>query len=1040
MVGPLSAEEARILTATPQFRVQREGRRARFGWVAMLAAALLLALPTPTRAEGARWDGLAETIFQNYGRQEGLPHPVPTALAQDTDGFLWIGTQGGLARWDGYRFQAYKPDARQPGALPDGWIHALHTDPHGRLWIGTSAGGLVLYDGMQDRFTPVPVDAEIDGRTHIEVIADDGAGGLWLGTEAGLRHLDPQSRAVYALRHDAQDPASLPDDKIGAVLRDHTGRLWVGTGKGLVRRDTEPGPFRPVPLTDFAEGLPQITALYEGADGRIWIGTVRHGVYVADAGGDTAQPAITLAGADPALQTDTVSEICAASSQEIWASTRGGGLVVIEPATGRMRRIRHDRTVPNSLAHDDLWTLLRDDAGSIWTGGTGGLSYHPPSLVAVSTLFGASDRPKGLIGADPFSILPTADGRVWFGYLNGGIDIVDPQAGLAAALRPDPNRPDTALPRDIVTGMAEVPGGTVFAGTRRGVYRVTGDGHDVAAWPVAQRDLHAPVETMLYDRGVLWLGGMEDGLWGVRPEDGSVITHVLAGQSVNSLLSGTGQDLWVGMVSGLARLDQATGAIEQIRPDPTDETALPARFVSSLLFDRDGRLWVATFGGGVAVMTGRDAAGRPRFHRLGVAEGLPHANADTLEPGPDGTIWVGTDDGLAVIDPATLSVRALRRADGAVLADYFTNSGAIDSADEALFGSIGGVSILRPERPGSWGFRPPVVVSDIRVGGKALPIGPFNGAGTPPPLELTPEADSLAVEFAALDFTAPSLNRYAYRLEGFDRDWIETDATRRLAVYTNLPPGSYTLRLRGSNRDGVWTERALSIPIQVLPAWYQTLWFELLAGFAALAAVAALVRSRTAMLRLRQAELERQVDERTADLSAANDQLLEMATTDPLTGCANRRHFVERAGALIALTQRQATPLTLVLLDLDYFKTINDTHGHPAGDAMLSMIGTLMRDLIRSTDLLGRLGGEEFALLMPNTSGSGAAQLADRLRGAIEQAELTVGGARLRITASLGMAVRHPGEGFDALYARADAALYAAKTAGRNRISVAAAS
>jgi diguanylate cyclase (GGDEF)-like protein len=1032
------------LTATPQFRVQREGRRARLCWVAMLSAALFLALPISGQADppapDSRWSGLAETIFQNYGRQEGLPHPVPTALAQDADGFLWVGTQGGLARWDGYRFEAYKPDPRKPGALPDGWIHALHTDPRGRLWIGTSASGLVLYDRMQDRFTPIPVDAEIDGRTHIEVIADDGTGGLWLATEDGLRHLDPQSGALRALRHDAQDPASLPDNKIGAVLCDRAGRLWVGTGRGLVRQDTEASPFRPVPLADFAEGTPQITALHEAADGRIWIGTVRHGVYVADAGGDTARPAITLAGADTALQTDTVSAISAAGPQEIWAATRGGGLVVIELATGRMRRIRHDRTLPNSLAHDDLWTLLQDDAGSIWVGGTGGLSYHPPSLVAVSTLFGASDRPNGLSGADPYSILPTTDGRVWFGYLNGGVDIVDPHAGLVAALRPDSNRPETALPQDIVTGMAEIPGGPVFIGTRRGVYRVTGAGHDVAAWPMAQHDPHAPVETLLFDRGVLWLGGLEDGLWGVRPEDGAVISHVLADQSVNCLLSGTGQDLWIGMLSGLARLDRATGEIEQIRPDPADEAALPARFVSSLLFDKDGRLWVATFGGGVAVMTGRDAGGRPRFHRLGVADGLPHANADTLEPGPDGTIWVGTDDGLAVIDTATLSVRPLRRADGAVLADYFTSSGAVDRAGEALFGSIGGVAILRPERPGNWELRAPIVVSDIRVGGKALPIGPFNGAGTPPPLEVTPEADSLAVEFAALDFTAPSRNRYAYRLEGFDRDWVETDATRRLAVYTNLPPGRYTLRLRGSNRDGIWTERALSIPIRVLPAWYQTLWFELLAGFAALAAVAALVRSRTGLLRRRQAELERQVAERTADLSAANDQLVEMATTDPLTGCANRRHFVERAGALIALGQRQGTPLTLVLLDLDHFKTINDTHGHPAGDAMLSMIGTLTRDLIRSTDLLGRLGGEEFALLMPNTTALGAAQLADRLRRAIEQAELPVGGARLRITASLGMAVRHPGEGFDALYARADAALYAAKTAGRNRLSVAAAS
>ncbi len=1031
------------MIATAQFRVSYAGRRARWYWVAMLVAALLCLAPQQGRAQDPRWGALAETVFQNFGRQEGLPHPVPTALAQDGDGFIWIGTQGGLARWDGYRFHAYRQDAQKPGALPDGWIRALHIDPQGRLWIGGSAGGLALYDAAQDRFVSFALEAAIDGRTHVGGITDDGAGGLWIGTDDGLRHLDPKSRAVQAWRHSATDPASLPNDKIAAVLRDHAGRLWAGSGAGLVRRDAAAGPFRAVALADFTESAPQITTLFESADGRVWIGTVRHGVYVAEPGSDTAQPAIALAGADPALQTNTVSAICVAGPHELWAATRDAGLISIDTETGRLRRIRHDRTLPNSLAHDDVWALLRDNAGSIWTGGTGGLSYHPPSLLAVSTLFGASDRPNGLVSADPFSLLATADGKVWFGYLAGGVDIVDPAIGRVASLRPDPAKPETALPQDIVTGLTEAPGGQVFAATRRGLYRIAGADHQVKLWPVGQRDPHASIEAILYDHGVVWFGGLTDGLWGVRPEDGTVVfgpaqAQDLAKETVTCLLGGGERDLWVGTLNGLVRIDRATGAIERILPDPADPASLPARFVSSMLFDHDGRLWISTFGGGMALMTGRDASGRPRFHRLGVADGLPHANVDTLLSGPEGAIWIGTDDGLAVIDTKSFAIRPLHRADGVVLSDYFTHSGTIAGAGEALFGSIGGVSVLRPEQPGSWGFRPPVVVSDIRVGGKPLPIGPFNGTGASQPLALTPDADSLAVEFSALDYTAPSRNRYAYRLEGFDQDWTETDANRRLAVYTNLPPGRYTLRLKGSNRDGLWTERVLSIPIQVLPAWYQTLWFEFLVGLAALAVVMAVVRSRTTLLRRRQAELERQVAERTADLSAVHDRLLAMATTDTLTGCANRRRFVERAGEMIALAQRQNSPLTLVLLDLDHFKLVNDTHGHPAGDAVLARIGAVMREMVRATDQLGRLGGEEFALLMPDTTVLGAAQLADRLRAAIAQADQPIDGLDLRITASLGMAARQTGESFDTLYARADAALYAAKTGGRNRVSVAA--
>jgi len=402
----------------------------------------------------------------------------------------------------------------------------------------------------------------------------------------------------------------------------------------------------------------------------------------------------------------------------------------------------------------------------------------------------------------------------------------------------------------------------------------------------------------------------------------------------------------------------------------------------------------------------------------------------------EGRVWAGTDDGLAVIDPETFAVRALHRAEGSPLADYFVNAGTVDRQGEPIFGAKGGVSVVRGAPPPLWDFHPPVVVSDVRIAGQRVPSGRFNGAGSKVPLQLTPDTNSIAIEFAALDFTAPERNRYAYKLEGFDRDWIETDATRRLAAYTNLPPGDYALRLRGSNRDGVWTERQLALPIRVLPAWYQTFWFDLAMAALAVAVMAGITRSRTAILRRRQVELERQIAARTADLRAANDRLFDLATTDPLTGCLNRREFVERARDLIALSGRYGAPPSLLVLDIDNFKQVNDTHGHPVGDEVLRVTGGVCQRHIRATDLLGRLGGEEFAILMPHTAIVGAMLLADRLREAIKAAETATGERSIHVTASLGLAELRPGEDFDQLYARADAALYAAKDAGRDRVMV----
>jgi diguanylate cyclase (GGDEF)-like protein len=203
-----------------------------------------------------------------------------------------------------------------------------------------------------------------------------------------------------------------------------------------------------------------------------------------------------------------------------------------------------------------------------------------------------------------------------------------------------------------------------------------------------------------------------------------------------------------------------------------------------------------------------------------------------------------------------------------------------------------------------------------------------------------------------------------------------------------------------------------------------------------LAAMAAFVGRRTATLRRRQGELERQIAKRTADLQAANERLSELATTDPLTGCGNRRHFMERAHELMALGRR-GMPMSLAIMDLDHFKLINDSHGHPIGDEVLRLAGRTAREQVRVTDLIGRIGGEEFAVLMPNTRAAAALTLADRLRAALADAELTVGDLTIRATASLGLAEQRDGEDFDGLYARADAALYAAKEGGRNRVVLA---
>lgn len=993
------------------------------GSIRLLCLTLIFALFAfaPAKAAG-RWGDLAATVFHAYGRDQGLPHPVPTALAQDRQGFLWVGTQGGLARWDGYRFQAWRADPGVAGSLPDDWVQTLHVDPAGRLWIGTAAGHLAWYDGARDQFVAVPLGLAA-GHIHVGAIADDGTGGLWIGTDDGLRHLDPGAQRVSAVGGTGA---------VLALLRDHSGALWIGTASGLARRATGSTALAAIPLPGATGG---VSALFEEPNGRIWIGTVQNGLFVIDTPGAAPRPIATGA----AIAPNSVSSLARAGPHEIWAGLRSSGIVAIDTRTSETRAIRHDRTLPNSLAHDDVWALLTDNAGSIWVGGTGGLSHHLPSPGGViSTVFGALDGPGNLSGADVLSILATRDGRIWLGYIDGGVDVIDPARGRVAALRPG----ESGLPRESVFAMVEAEDGIVYIGTRRGLFASDRAARSARPILLSGPDPHMAIDALLLDAGQLWIGGERDGLWqGAAHGGGSIALKQidpakLSNANITVIARGTGSDLWVGTRNGLNRIDVASGTIDRIMADPADREALGGRFVSGLLIDRKGRLWVGTFGGGLALATGRWADGRPIFRRFGLAEGLPHTNVDSLAMDSAGTIWASTDDGLAMVDPANFAIRSITASDGSVLRDYFVGSRGSDAAGEALFGAKGGLAIVRPGVLPRWRFKAPIVVTDLRVGGIARPIGPLDASGDVAPIILTHDTNSLTVEFAALDFTAPDHNLYAYKLDGFDRDWTETDPSRRLAAYTNLPPGDYVLRLRGSNREGVWTERDLAIPIRVRAAWHQSNWVRGAVALILVWGLMALMRWRTRHLHRRQSELEQQIAERTADLQAANERLMLLTRTDTLTGLASRQHFVEGAHEFIALANRHAVPCSLIVLDLDEFKHVNDTWGHPAGDAALAMTGKILSSLVRVTDLVGRLGGEEFAIAMPHTEIDGARLLAERLRAAVAAGHVAADGETIRVTASFGVAELSAEEDFESLYARADAALYSAKERGRNRIEI----
>ena len=865
--------------------------------------ALFCLLPCMSRAQLAagadgapRWEHLADPVFAHLSLEQGLPHQLVMALAQDRSGFLWLGTQGGLARWDGYRFRAYLPQADDPYSMPDNSIQSLHTDRQGHLWIGTSTRGLVRYDAQSERFLRLPVGGS-NGIRHVLVntICDADGEGIWVGSRGGLDLVRAQQQggiSVLHMQHDPADSGSLPSDEIRSLLRDSKGRLWIGTRKGLVWRDPRSGKLHPLSLVTGKEPgkepgkesdkEPAIRALTEDAKGRIWIGSIGLGVFMLDP--LSLQPQVLPDADGKPLQIDATS-IEDDGNGKIWIGTFAHGLLLVDAATLQVRHLLHDPALPQGLSNDTIVTMLRDRSGLLWLGTQRGLSRHDPGQTAVLNLFGSVKGNNHIGDPDVRSVLPLADGSVMLGLQAQGISMIDRSLSHISTQSADPGKPDLAMP--LVRASLQSAPGTVYLGTDRGLFRTDPAGNAPKRLILPPLDPSRIVFALVQDEGKVWLGG-GDGLWQIDAAatraERVAGTEALSKETVTTLARGRQGQLWVGTrTSGIYRFDAASGRLLHFAADASNKAALPSANIASLLFDSRGWLWVGALGGGISLLRDNNVAAsrQARFVHYGVAQGLPNEVVDQLLEDNAGRIWASTDRGLAMIDPASGKIRALQRADGVAIPDYWSNSGAKSAQGALLFGGAGGLTVVRPELLGDWRFDAPVVVTGIMLGGKAVASNRFNphaartGTAEPALLLISPEANSLTVEFSALDFSAPEHNRYAYRLDGYDQDWIDTEPQRRLAAYTNLPPGDYRLRLRGSNRNGNWSRDELTLPVRVLPDWHQSNWFRASLLLLAALAVLALVQVRTRYLRQQQRVLQHEVELRTRELSEKQQELMQ---------------------------------------------------------------------------------------------------------------------------------------------------------------------
>lgn len=781
--------------------------------------------------------------FARISTQEGLSQAAVHAIAQDGTGMMWFGTQEGLNRYDGYRFTTFIADPEDAGSLSHNWIYALLVDNAGTLWIGTNGGGInrrLAGSSHFQRFRHNDEDPTSLSGDRVRVICQDSAGTIWIGTDgAGLNRFDPSTETFVRYGNDPNDPNSLSNDRIRSIAEDPEGGLWIGTdGGGLNWFDPKTGQFRHFrhqPANPGSLSDDRISKVFVDRQNQLWIGTYNGGLnrFQRDSGKFVHyRPDRTIPGA---IAPGMVRDIFQDHAGRLWVGT-DQGLNLWSQATGGFEHLKHDPGNPMSLSENRVLSIYQDRGGVLWVGTYRGLNKWNAMTGTFRHYHHDRQNPASLSNDTVTAFANAGDRRLWIGTFGGGLDLFDRTTGQFKHFRHQPNQPNS-LSDDRVMALFSEASGAVWIGTmNHGLDRFD---------PVKQRFqhfVHRPTDphslsadgvTDIYrdSRGNLWIGTYYGGLNLYDPGTGRFIRFQHDPANPDSLSSNRvlviSEDnqghLWIGTDGGgLNRYKPDTQSFVRFRHDPAKPNSLSGDHIWSIHCDRNGDLWIGTSEGGLnrwSALNRRQAIAS--FDHFTQKEGLPSNAIQGLISDQQGYLWISSNRGLSRLDSATFKIKNFTARHG-LQGDDFTQGAYLISEDgELFFGGSHGFNAFSPGSIIDNRHVPPVVLTGFyKFNEQVLDTDQLAQVTS---LTVGYRDYMIGFEFAALDFTAPEQNRFQYKLEGLDRDWVDAGPLHR-ATFTNLTAGNYVFRVRAANNEGIWNQAGSSIQVRVTPAPWLTVW------------------------------------------------------------------------------------------------------------------------------------------------------------------------------------------------------------------------